>query len=137
MADVLAEFVKAEVHRATPLVTFMDEGAPDGFDSVRIVAEPHPTDWWSGECGGIGALGDIRSQVEARISEKDKLVHAYRTNLPDGAHVWLLLHTGGTVTRHMPIPHGIETWDMPFTFDRVFWFASSEGQFVEIRRGNG
>ncbi len=135
IAGVLAEFVNAEVHRATPAVTFMYKDAPDGFDSVRIAAEPNPTDWWSGECGGI-ALGDIRGQVEARISEKDKLVRTYRKNLPDGAKVWLLLYTGVTVARSMPIPHGIENWHIPFTFDRVFWFTSLEGQFAEIRRSN-
>ena len=133
MADALAEFVKAEIHRATPAVTFERKYAPDGFDSVTIVAEPNPIDWWSGEGGGI-ALGDIRPQVEARISEKDKLVQTYRANLPDDAQVWLLLYTGVTVARNMPIPHDIETWHIPFTFDRVFWFTSLEGQFVEIRR---
>ncbi|MGD0522741.1 MAG: hypothetical protein ABSA48_15900, partial [Terracidiphilus sp.] len=70
------------------------------------------------------------------ISEKDKLVRTYRKNLPDGAQMWLLLHTGVTVARSMPIPHDIETWDIPFTFDRVFWFTSLERQFAEIRRGN-
>jgi hypothetical protein len=157
MANALAEFVKAEAHRvtpATPVVTFMHKDAtdstdsnpfgvsplvnttpstPDGFDFVTIIAEPNPTDWWSGECGGI-AIGDIRSQVEARISEKDKLVQTYRTNLTNGAQVWLLLYTGVTVARSMPIPNDIENWHIPFTFDRVFWFTSLEGQFVEIRR---
>jgi hypothetical protein len=156
MADVLAKFVKSEVHRATPAVTFMHKDAPDstdsnpfgvsplvntapstpdGFDFVTIVAEPNPTDWWSGECGGI-ALGDIRGQVEACIREKEKLVQTYRTKLPDGAQVWLLLHTGVTVARSMPIPHDIGNWHIPFTFDRVFWFTSLERQFAEIRRGN-
>jgi len=133
MADVLAGFVKAEVHRATPAVTFMREDAPDGFDSVVIAAHPNPTDWWSGEGGGI-TLADIRPQVEARISAKDKLVQTYRSSLPDGAQVWLLLYTGVTVARSMPIPHGIESWHISFTFDRVFWFTSLEGQFAEIRR---
>ena len=135
IANVLAEFVQAEVHRATPVVTFMHKDAPEGFDSVCIIAEPNPTDWWFGECGGID-LGDIHSQVESRISEKDKLVQVYRTKLPDGAQVWLLLHSGVTVARSMPIPHDIVTWQIPFTFDRVFWFTSLERQFAEIRRGN-
>ncbi len=135
MADVLAGFVKAQVHRATPAVRFMRTDAPDGFDSVVIVAEPNPTDWWSGEGGGI-TLAEIRPQVEACISAKDKLVQTYRSKLPDGAQVWLLLYTGVTVARSMPIPRGIESWHIPFSFDRVFWFASLEGQFAEIRRSN-
>lgn len=73
-----------------------------------------------------------KSQVEARILAKDKLVQTYRSNLPDGAELWLLLYTGVTVARSMPIPHGIEVWRIPFRFDRVFWFTSLEGQFVEI-----
>jgi ribosomal protein L39E len=116
-------------------VTFKHKDAPEGFDFVTIVAEPNPQDWRSGEVGII-ELDDIRSKVEACIRKKDKLVQAYRTNLPDGAPVWLLLHTGVTVARNMPIPHDIETWRIPFTFDRVFWFDSLEGQFAEIRRGN-
>jgi len=81
MAEALADFVKAEAHRATPVVTFgyKDElysadsspfgvsplanpapPPPDGLDFVTIVAEPNPTDWWSGECGGID-LSDVRS----------------------------------------------------------------------------
>lgn len=131
IAHSLSEFVQANVHRANPAATFMYDHAPDGFDSVVIVAEPSPGDWWSGEGGGV-TLADIRPQVEARILAKDKLVQTYRSNLPDGAELWLLLYTGVTVARSMPIPHGIEVWRIPFRFDRVFWFTSLEGQFVEI-----
>ena len=132
-ADALSGFVHAHVDRARPAVSRMGDDAPEGFDSVVIVAEPSPRDWWSGEGGGI-TLADIRPQVEARIAAKDKLVQSYRSNLPVGAQVWLLLHTGVTVARSMPIPHGIEEWRIPFRFDRVFWFASLECQFAEIRR---
>lgn len=132
LARGLSEFVQANVHRANPAATFMHEDAPDGFDSVVIVAEPKPADWWSGEGGGV-TLADIRPQVEGRIMAKSRLVETYRSNLPHGAHVWLLLYTGVTVARSMPIPHGIETWRIPFQFDRVFWFTSLEGQFAEIR----
>ena len=131
MARRLTEFVQANVHWANPAKIFMEEDAPDGFDSVLIVSESDPNDWWSGEGGGV-TLSDIRPQVEARIAGKDKHVQSYRSNLPKGAHVWLLLHTGTTVARSMPIPHGAEEWRITFQFDRVFWFTSLEGKFVEI-----
>jgi hypothetical protein len=134
MARALTEFVQANVHRANPAVISMrGEGAPDGFDSVLIVADSNPNDWWSGEGGGV-SLADIQPQVAARIAAKDELVHTYRSNLPDGAHVWLLLYTGVTVARSLPIPHGIEEWRIPFRFDRVFWFTVLEGRFAEIQR---
>ena len=131
LARALAGFVKANVHRANPFVSLYRPETPDGFDSIVISAESR--DWWCGEGGGY-TLDDIRPQVAARISDKDKLVQTYRANLPEGANVWLLLYTGVTVARSMMIPHGIETWKFPFRFDRVFWFTALEGQFAEIQR---
>jgi hypothetical protein len=131
LAVALTEVVRANVHRANPFVSMYRPETPDGFDSVVI--SPESRDWWWGEGGGYG-LDDIRPQLAARISSKDKLVPTYRANLPAGASVWLLLYTGVTVARSMMIPHGIETWKFPFRFDRVFWFTLLEGQFAEIQR---
>ncbi len=131
MALNLAEFVKANVHLANPFVSLYRPETPDGFDS--IVISTGSRDWWCGEGGGY-TIDDIRPQLAARISEKDRLVPTYRANLPEGANVWLLLHTGVTVARSMMIPHGIEIWRFPFRFDRVFWFTLLERQFVEIQR---
>lgn len=131
LARALAGFVKANVHRVNPFVSFYRPETPEGFDSIVISAESG--DWWCGGGGGY-TLEDIRPQLAARISEKDKLVPTYRANLSEDANVWLLLHTGVTVARSMMIPHGIETWKFPFRFDRVFWFTFLERQFVEIQR---
>jgi hypothetical protein len=135
MADALTDFVKANNHRANPVTTFMHDDAPDGFDAITIIAELGRGEWWSGEGGGVH-LSDIRPQVEARIDAKNLLVPTYRSNLPDGAQVWLLLYTGVTVARSMPIPYGAEEWTIRFQFDRVFWFTDLERQFVEIRRAH-
>lgn len=132
LANFLSEFVKANVHCANPAVIFNRESAPEGFDSVLIVAD-HPGEWWSGECGGID-LAEVRPQVEARIAAKDNFVETYRSNLPVGAELWLLLYTGVTVARSIPMPCGIEAWQIPFRFDRVFWFTALERQFTEIRK---
>jgi hypothetical protein len=61
------------------------------------------------------------------------MVPTYRSNLPTGAQVWLLLYTGVTVARSMMIPYGAEEWAIPFQFDRVFWFTSLERNFLEIK----
>src|SRR6266851_7732630 len=131
LALALTKFVNANVERANPFVSLYTPGTPDGFDSIVISAESR--DWWCGEGGGY-SLNDMRPQLAARISSKDKLVSAYRANLPVGARVWLLLHTGVTVARSMMIPHGIEEWGFPFLFDKVFWYADLEGKFAEIQR---
>ncbi len=131
LALALTECVKANVDRANPFVCLYRPETPDGFDSIVISAESR--DWWCGEGGGY-SLNDIQPQLAARISSKDKLVPTYRANLPKGAHVWLLLHTGVTTARSMMIPRGIEAWTFPFRFDRVFWFAALEGRFAEIQR---
>ena len=95
--------------------------------------QSNPRDWWSGEVGGV-TVADIRNQVEARIAAKNSLVDTYRSNLPDGAELWLLLYTGVTVARSMPIPDDIGAWHVPSQFDRVFWFTSLECQFAEIQK---
>src|SRR5579885_1029642 len=124
MVRALSEFVHANADRANPASIFMYREAPDGFDSV-LIATDHCGDWWSGESGGV-TLAEVRPQVEARIAAKDKLVPTYRSNLPDGAELWLLLYTGVTVARGVPIPNGAAAWRIPFRFDRVFWFAALE-----------
>lgn len=131
LAHALTDFVKANVHLANPFVSLYRPETPDGFDS--IVISPESRDWWCGEGGGY-SLGDIRPQLAARISDKDKLVPTYRAHLPAGAQVWLLLYSGVTVARSMMIPHGIEEWEFPFRFDRVFWLTALEGRFAEIQR---
>jgi len=131
LALALTECVKANVDRANPFVCLYIPETPDGFDS--IVVSSGTRDWWCGEGGGYH-LDDIRPQLAARISSKDKLVPTYRANLPAGARVWLLLYTGVTVARSMMIPHGIEEWKFSFRFDRVFWFTALEGQFAQIQR---
>lgn len=131
LAVALTEFVRTNVHRASPFVSFYRPETPDGFDS--IVISPESRDWWCGEGGGY-SVDDIRPQLAARIRSKDKLVLTYRANLPAGARVWLLLYSGVTVARSMMIPHGIGAWTFPFRFDRVFWFTDLEGRFAEISR---
>ena len=129
LARALTDFVKANVHRANPFISLYRPETPNGFDSVVI--SPESRDWWCGE-GGSYSLEDIRPQLAARISEKDKLVPTYRAHLPECARVWLLLYSGVTIARSMMIPHGIEEWKFSFRFDRVFWFTGLEGQFAEI-----
>lgn len=131
MARSLAEFVKANLHRANPAIALSRFEVPEGFGSMSISSAPG--DWWCGECGGV-TVSDVREQLASRIRAKNKLVPTYRANLPKGAQVWLLLYTTVAVSRSMPIPHGVEEWKFPFGFDRVFWFTVFENRFVEIHR---
>jgi hypothetical protein len=131
MACALSKFVQSIVHRANPVASSRD--VPGGFSSVTVIATSNPEDWWSGEVGGV-SLAEIRPQVEARIAEKDKLIDKYRSNLPEGAELWLLLYSGTTVSRSMPIPPGVEDWRVRFQFDRVFWFSALDHSFIEIQK---
>lgn len=127
----LAEFVRANVHRADPVICLSRIQLPEGFGSMSIASESG--DWWCGESGGV-AVSDIREQLAARISSKNDLVQRYRANLPNGAQLCLLLYSTAAVSRSMPIPLGIDEWSFPFDFDRVLWFASLENEVVEIQR---
>jgi hypothetical protein len=135
MAQGLADLAVRNAHRANPFVSLKREWdelkpkwdeLPDGFSSVTInslLAE----DWWSGEVGGYDVLIDTRSR------SKERLVSTYRANLGENARVWLLLYSGDTVARSMMIPACAQEWKFPFSFDRVFWFASLENEFVEFQ----
>src|SRR5260370_35311041 len=105
LARALTEFGRANVHRANRFLGLYRPETPDGFDSIVLI--PESREWWCGEGGGY-SLHDIRPQLAARISSKDKLVPTYRANVPAGARVWLLLYSRVTVARSMMIPHGIE-----------------------------
>ena len=116
----LADCVLANRDQASPAIIVDENQLPAGFDHVLITSEN--SDWWCGEGGGI-TLREIQTEIGFRIAKKNKLVPTYRKNLPDRAHIWLLLFTQMSVPRGIPIPYGIEEWSFPFDFDRVFWFA--------------
>jgi hypothetical protein len=119
MAQKLAQFVKANIHRAKPIANFGALRLPEGFGSMSIAAESG--NWWTGEGDNI-TLTDIREALSSAISSKNKLVPVYRKNLAPGAQVWLLLYSTASISRGMPIPYGIDQWQFNFDFDRVFWF---------------
>jgi len=147
MARALADLVAENAHRANPFVslkTGWDESKlenelirewyelPDGFSSITIDSLL-VGDWWSGEVGGYNVLTDTRSQLTKQIRSKEEHIPAYRANLGDNARVWLLLYSGVTVARSMMIPACAQEWKFTSSFDRVFWFASLENEFVEIQ----
>ena len=131
LIESLVDSVARNRHRADPAVVLKGNELPEGFDHVLITAESD--DWWCGECGGI-TVSEIRNEIASKTAAKSELLPRYRANLPAGAQVWLLLYSHVTVSRSVPIPHGIEEWKFPFQFDRVFWFASLENKVVEIQR---
>ena len=131
LIKALAECVLANRDRASTAVIIGGSELPEGFDHVLIT--PEQGDWWCSEGGRI-TLSEIQTEIGSRVAAKNELVSRYRENLPERAQIWLLLFTQMSVSRSMPIPHGIEEWAFPFNFDRVFWFAFLENEFAEIRR---
>jgi hypothetical protein len=131
MARTLSDFVRANIHRANPVIGFSQGDVPEGFGPMSITSEF--SDWWGGESGGY-TISEIREQLAVRIKAKNELLPTYRAKLGNGAQVWLLIYSTVAVSRSMSIPHGINEWRFPFDFDRVFWFAGLEGEVVEIGR---
>jgi hypothetical protein len=129
--QALVEFVRANAHRARPYIGFERADIPEGFGHIGIAAESG--DWICTE-GGSFIVSDIQQALASSIVSKNKLLPAYRDNLAQGAQVWLLLYSTSSISRGMPIPHGIDQWRFEFDFDRVFWFVSLGREFVEIQR---
>jgi hypothetical protein len=131
MARTLFQYVKENLPRGTDFVHLAGSGVPEGLGSITITSGVG--DWDYSQCSGI-VLDDIRPQIASRINAKNELLPKYRSNLPEGAAIWLLLYSRPNVSRSVPIPHGIEQWKFPFEFDRVFWFVILGNEVVEIQR---
>jgi len=131
LIKLLVEAVQKHRHRADPAVVLEAKELPQGFDHILITARSG--EWWCGEGGGV-SLSEIYTELATKIAAKNPLVPRYRANLEKDAELWLLLFSRVTVARSIPIPSGIDKWDFPFDFDRVFWFACLENKVVELRR---
>jgi hypothetical protein len=131
MAQLLRDHVKADRQWAGSGRGSDRPPLPEGFTSISAFADVG--DWWSDECVSY-AIDDIHKQLAERIAEKNKNVLTYRTHLPVGAEIWLLIYTGVGVTRSVPVPCGIEQWKVPFDFNRVLWFVFEEQRVIELQR---
>jgi hypothetical protein len=132
LTQSLVDIVVTNYEKAQPAWSQSGQVLPDDFQHVLIVRDDDPW-WWSPTAGGI-SLSQIPMHLASCIAAKEAKLSAYRQNLPIGAEVWLLLHSGVTVARSVEVPHGINEWRFPFEFDRVFWFSFLGPEFVEIRR---
>jgi hypothetical protein len=132
LTQSLVNIVVTKYEKAQPAWSQSGRALPDDFQHVLIVRDDDPW-WWSPTAGGI-SLSQIPIHLTSCIAAKEAKLPAYRQNLPNGAEVWLLLHSGVTVARSVEMPHGINEWRFPFEFDRVFWFSFLESEFVEIQR---
>jgi hypothetical protein len=131
MAKTLAEFVSKNVPTDKRFVTFLPRRSPEHFGSIVISLEPE--EWWCAEAGSV-TISDIPTALSSRIESKNRNVAKYRGNLAPKAGLWLLLYTVTSVSRSMPIPHGIEDRIFKSEFDRIFWYVCLGDQFVEIRK---
>jgi hypothetical protein len=128
----LVDIVLTNYEKAQPAWSQSGRALPDDFQHILIVRDDDPW-WWSPTAGGI-SLSQIPMHLASCIAAKEAKLPAYRQNLPSGAEVWLLLHSGVTVARSVEMPHGINEWRFPFEFDRIFWLSFLRPEFVEIRR---
>ena len=76
---------------------------------------------------------NIHEALGTAIRAKNKLVPVYWKNLAPGAQAWLLLYSSVSVSRGMPIPHGIDDWLFEFNFDKIFWFVCLGNKFTKVR----
>jgi hypothetical protein len=130
MAESLARFVK---DRFMPGVSTMNferlAELPTGFSALAVWLRTDP--WFSGEGGGLTALE--REYLGQSIQKKNKLLSVYRKNAPNFP-IWLLIASGSTIARGVPVPAGFEDWEFEFDFDKVLFFSGMDNKVWEIRR---
>lgn len=117
MAKSLAEFVRSRREQATPVATFRQrDNLPEGFGVINISLGSGP--WGGGESLGFSPA-QIYLQIGERIKAKEKLLPAYRSNLP-GVPIWLLIYSGTEVSKSIPIPRGFTNWTSNLTGLSIF-----------------
>lgn len=131
MAKSLSDYVKAHHQWAGSGHNAEKPPLPEGYASISVFEDDRK--WWSDECVSY-TIDDIHKQLAYRIAEKNKHISTYRAKLPPCAEIWLLIYTRVNVTRHVPVPHGIEQWKVPFDFDKVLWFFFEENRVIELQR---
>ena len=129
LARALCNYVRGNLKRAKSDRTEL----PPGLSTVVII--PDSGDWWHDECVAY-TVDDIRQQLAQRIAAKNQKIQNYRTGLQPCAQVWLLLHTGSSVTRHVAVPIQIREWRFSFDFEKVYWFVFEQNRIIEIQRAD-
>jgi hypothetical protein len=136
MARSLAEFVKDRYVPGADPVTFtktspFGKTLPTGFDVICISSLTPIVPWHSGEHGRLSPLD--HEQLASTIERKNNLVRNYKGNMPQ-CPIWLLIASGPSVSRGVPIPGSIEKWEFAFDFDKVLLFSGMDNRVFDIVR---
>lgn len=127
MAESLAQFVNDRFVPGAGTMNFerLTE-LPIGFSALAVWPRTGP--WFSGEGGRLTALE--REHLYHSIQKKNKLLGVYRRNAPTFP-IWLLIASGPTVARGVPVPVGFEDWTFDFGFDKVLFFSGMDNKVWE------
>ena len=138
MASSLVEFVKYHSAQGRSSAVFKKrempgqtdgDTLPAGFEVIVISLPPAP--WCSGESATIAPLDP--QQLCATIKKKNELLPKYWAKSPD-TPIWLLIYSGPSVSRSLPIPRSITEWKFAFDFDKVLLFSGMDRRVFEIGR---
>ena len=131
MSESLAEFVRDRYVPGDGPVTFSRRrDLPTGFSVIGIAA-PTGSPWFAGESGAPSLLN--REQLMRKIKEKNELLPTYRVNAPNSP-IWLLIISGPSIARGIPLPYDVEEWKFEFDFEKVLFFSGMDNRVIEIRR---
>lgn len=131
IAQSLIACVMAHMDRPS-VVTLSGHEVPAGIS--RIVLWRDDQSCWCNVEHRCVSVNEIFDQIAQQISAKSRLVPTYRANLPAASKMWLLLWSALTVSRGLPVPHGLDKWSVPFDFDRVFFCSLLDAQVIELAR---
>lgn len=90
-------------------------GWVDGLSIVAISCMNQP--WDTSASSFIPIL--TRDQLNSRISAKTERLPEYRTRVPQGWEIWLLLATSISVLHSVAVPHEVTTWKFESNFERI------------------
>lgn len=118
----LAEIVWNNYPTDGSIVT-LEDAIPDGFSVVRIA--PIAGGWHTGSVSNIQLL--TYEQLSTCIANKNRRLAEYRTRIPNGWQVWLLLLTRVPVLWSLSCPAEVGSWKFSFEFDRVLLASWDHG----------
>ncbi len=128
MARSLAEFVRKWYVPGVKPITFSQRNElPIGFEVIGIASPTRP--WTSSESGNLSSVD--QADLAAIIHRKNALLPKYRARVPESP-IWLLIDSGLSITKGVPIPGAIDEWKFAFDFDKVLLFSGMDNKVFEI-----
>jgi hypothetical protein len=128
-ATGIVDFVRSHQSEVTDYQHWSrHEKPPTGVGLISIFGADAP---WYGDSIRYRSLDTLKKQFLLRVADKNAKVASYKANLP-GLPIYLLMYSFADFNREFPTFADMDKLQVPFDFDRVFFFSALNQEVIDI-----